>query len=60
VEGAAKRVRAGGRPHWNAVSYQHTERWRERFEPVIFGGVAIWALALMGIGMWTVIQWIVN
>ncbi|MET0999596.1 MAG: DUF6584 family protein [Marmoricola sp.] len=60
LEGAAKRVRAGRRPRWNAVSYHHSERWWERFEPAIFGALAIWALAMMGIGMWTVIQWIAS
>lgn len=38
---------------------EHTEAW---WEPIVFGGGAIafllWVVAMIGIGMWTVVRWI--
>lgn len=57
LQGAAKRVAAGRRPRWSE-STAYIESWRDRLEPIVFGTVALWALAMIGIGMWTVLHWI--
>ena len=57
LEGAAKRVAAERRSRWTEPGV-HTESWWDRFESIAFGAFAIWALAMIGVGMWTVFHWI--
>jgi len=57
LEGAAKRVARGRRRPWDP-GYAYTETWWERFENIFFGVFVIWALAMIGVGMWTVFQWL--
>jgi hypothetical protein len=57
LEGAAKRVAAGRRSRWNEPG-EYIPSWWDRCEPIVFGAFAIWALAMIGVGMWTVFLWI--
>lgn len=58
LEGAAKRTAAERKPRWDTPGNVYTEAWWEPFGAIIFAVFVIWALAMIGIGMWTVIHWI--
>lgn len=61
LQGGAKRVASGRRPRWfEFESIAYIESWWDRFETILFGAFAIWALAMAGIGMRTVFQWILG
>lgn len=57
LKGSAAQIAARRRSGWNALGAFVESRW-DRLVPIAFGAVVFGFLAMVGIGLWTVLHWI--